>query len=598
MTSKISFILSDGSVMPISIRQLNREIDLEHFRLGDHLWGFQPFIESDKAKRIFCEHILIWPFRDNRSLTEVRLEVPPCADQHWSGGSAELACAIAMARSQSEQPTSSWPDVIATGVMQRATASSANPDDLLVKAVEGGDSFMGKLQGVLARTPSPEFFVYPAAQQLNARHQQLLRDIRENGTTVLPVDSMRELYERGLCPPPPGTKTTNSEVGCNAASIAPDHAPIERRQASGYRGKIAIALCAIAMIALLPLALSLYQQGQSTDALDTPLLAAPIKAKDISNNTDIRAPRRPVGDVISSVDSSNDPSINIIPTGVTSSGPAVSTTTEKTESTGKLTLPAPSSTNSTSISDDLIPKLIRIPDNYFFMGCEGGDKCLDDSHQIKRADLPRHDVYISSFRMGVTEVTHAQFQHFLTTTGYKHIDGNDRPGDHPATYVSWNDAQAYLSWLNKTTGQCYRLPTESEWESATRASTTTRYNTGDTLSSEQANIWAANTGNSTLSSQSLSQTSPVGQYSPNAWGLFDTHGGVWEWVQDSWRDNYHNAPKDGSAYQDDSEHRRVLRGGSFSVAADFALSSMRIGNHASARFNSVGFRVAADLHCQ
>lgn len=568
MTSKISFILSDGSVMPISIRQLDRKIGLEHFRLGDHLWGFQPFIESDKAKRIFCEHILIWPFRDNRSLTEVRLEVPPCAGQHWSGGSAELACVIAMGRSQSERPTSSWPDVIATGVMQRATVNSASPDDLLVKAVEGGDSFTGKLLGILARTPSPEFFVYPAAQQLNARHQQLLRVIGENSTTVLPVNSMRELYERGLCPPPPGDETTSSEAGCNTASIAQDQTPVELRQASGYRGKIAIALCVIAMIALLPLALSLYRQGQSTYAPDTSLLASPNEAEDIGNP---------------------DRSLR---------GPVVSNPTENTVATEKPGLPHSSSANSTTLSDDLIPKLIEIPANYLFMGCEGGDECLNNSHEIKRADLPRHDVFVSSFRMGATEVTHAQFQHFLTTTGYKHIDGNDRPGEHPATYVSWNDAQAYLSWLNNTTGQCYRLPTESEWESATRASTTTRYNTGDTLSSEQANIWAAGTGNNTLSSQSSYQTSAVGQYPSNPWGLFDTHGGVWEWVQDSWSDNYHNAPKDGSAYQDDSEHRRVLRGGSFSVAADFARSSMRIGNHASARFNSVGFRVAADLHCQ
>jgi formylglycine-generating enzyme required for sulfatase activity len=159
---------------------------------------------------------------------------------------------------------------------------------------------------------------------------------------------------------------------------------------------------------------------------------------------------------------------------------------------------------------------------------------------------------------------------------------------HPAVGVSWQDARAYVAWLTIETGKRYRLPTEAEWEYACRAGTTTRYAFGDSISPADAN-YGGNVGG----------TTEVGSYAPNAWGLFDMHGNVWEWMQDVWHGSYNGAPTSDVAWTDGegqaSSTARVLRGGSWGLHPRSLRSANRGRNLPGLRDYFFGVRVARTL---
>ena len=162
--------------------------------------------------------------------------------------------------------------------------------------------------------------------------------------------------------------------------------------------------------------------------------------------------------------------------------------------------------------------------------------------------------------------------------GFEQTDNND-----PVVCVSWDDAEAFVSWLRSTTdqhyqllseaeweyaaraGKTYQLLSEAEWEYAARAGTTTRYWWGNDLPTpEQANF-GINVG----------KTTEVGSYPANPWGLYDMNGNVWEWVEDCWHESYQGAPSDGSAWTSGDCSRRVLRGGSWSGRPEYLRSANR-----------------------
>ena len=161
-------------------------------------------------------------------------------------------------------------------------------------------------------------------------------------------------------------------------------------------------------------------------------------------------------------------------------------------------------------------------------------------------------------------------------------------GDLPVNRVSWRDAQEYVSWLSDRTGQGYRLPTESEWEYAARAGTTTPYPWGNNIGQNLANC---NGG----CGESFSMAAPVGSFPPNPFGLYDMQGNLYEWVQECPTDDYRFAPTDGSAATGGNCQFHTLRGGSWSDQPHKLRSAFRGFGDTNGRFTDSGFRVVRDL---
>ena len=163
-------------------------------------------------------------------------------------------------------------------------------------------------------------------------------------------------------------------------------------------------------------------------------------------------------------------------------------------------------------------------------------------------------------------------------------------------YVNREDAQAYVSWLSETTGARYRLPSESEWEYAARAGTTTPFHTGSTISTDQANYNGNFMYGSGRRGTYRRRTTPVRTFAPNVFGLYDVHGNVFEWVEDCWHDDYRGAPSDGTAWTRGGDcGRRVLRGGSWLTVPRLARSADRLRLSSAYRSFFAGFRVSRTL---
>ena len=234
------------------------------------------------------------------------------------------------------------------------------------------------------------------------------------------------------------------------------------------------------------------------------------------------------------------------------------------------------------------PVMVVIPAGSFRMGClSNDDKCYENGK-------PVHEVTIlAPFALSVYEVTFAEWDACVVAGGCRGYEPDDLGwgrGSHPVVLVSWDDAQAYASWLSAQTGADYRLPSESEWEYAARAGTVTRYHWGDWIGANHANC--AECG----SPWGNERTAPVGSFAPNAFGLHDMLGNVWEWVQDCWNVTYKGAPSDGSAWLQGDCNDRVIRGGywlGFSWSTAVATRSYLIlDSQANA---TGGFRIARRL---
>ncbi|MCP4695922.1 MAG: SUMF1/EgtB/PvdO family nonheme iron enzyme, partial [Gammaproteobacteria bacterium] len=200
-------------------------------------------------------------------------------------------------------------------------------------------------------------------------------------------------------------------------------------------------------------------------------------------------------------------------------------------------------------------------------------------------EKPVHEVSIDRFAIGVYEITFDEYDKFAQAAGRKKPDdeawGRE---DRPVIHVSWDDAQAYAEWLSEQTGERYRLPTEAEWEYAARAGTETDYFSGDKQLQEHA--WhSENAGR---------KTHPVGEKKPNAWGVYDMHGNVWEWVQDWYGENYYANSPVQNPVGPDSGSDRVARGGSCYDSRQVARSAYRSSVPPGDRDWLIGFRFARD----
>jgi formylglycine-generating enzyme required for sulfatase activity len=223
-------------------------------------------------------------------------------------------------------------------------------------------------------------------------------------------------------------------------------------------------------------------------------------------------------------------------------------------------------------------EFVWIPPGNFMMGAENGGDYKKPVHNGDDYEKPVHRVTISEgLYMGKYEVTQAQWQAVMGN------NPSQFKGDNlPVAEVSWDDAIAFIARMNaQNDGYTYRLPSEAEWEYAARAGTT-----GDYAGDLDAMAWySANSGNKTHS---------VGTKLPNAFGLFDMHGNVWEWCQDWYHNTYAGAPADGSAWLSGGEqHDRVLRGGSWDDYANYCRSAFRRWYAPNGRGFGFGLRVVA-----
>ncbi|RZI71740.1 MAG: formylglycine-generating enzyme family protein [Variovorax sp.] len=295
--------------------------------------------------------------------------------------------------------------------------------------------------------------------------------------------------------------------------------------------------------------------------------------------------------------------------------------------------------------------MVRVPAGEFLMGSEEMAKALAeafpnyDAARFTKLDDegPVHRVRITrAFWLGQTEVTVAQFRRFVEGSGYTPeseadgtggygfnatydpatsargdaFEGRDpryswrNPGfsqgdDHPVVNVTWNDAVAMAKWLSVQEGATYRLPTEAEWEYAARAGTRTRFNTGDdprrllqnanVFDQASAPLWPQWRAFALEGSDGYAFTAPVGQFPPNAFGLHDMHGNVWEWCADWHSDDYYaHSPVDDP--QGPAEGAvRVRRGGSWHTWAFYARSAFRNWNSPETRYTLLGFRLLREM---
>ena len=235
---------------------------------------------------------------------------------------------------------------------------------------------------------------------------------------------------------------------------------------------------------------------------------------------------------------------------------------------------------------DVCPEMVLLPAGSFRMGDLDGD---DD-------EKPVHRVNINVFALGKTEVTFAEYDAFARETNRAlKNDGGWGRGNRPVINVNWNDAKAYVKWLSNKTGKRFRLPSEAEWEYAARAGSATKYSFGNRESDLCDYANHADHRNKTCSDGADRQSATVGRYRANAFGLFDMHGNVWEWVEDCYYRRYQGGPSDGSAWTNGTCEYRVLRGGSWYNLPKFARSAFRGWNMPARQFTYYGIRVAQDI---
>ncbi|MDJ0730371.1 MAG: SAV_2336 N-terminal domain-related protein [Crocosphaera sp.] len=264
------------------------------------------------------------------------------------------------------------------------------------------------------------------------------------------------------------------------------------------------------------------------------------------------------------------------------------------------------------LTDNVILEMVSIPGGTFTMGSPENEK---DSYDDER---PQHNVTLSSFFMGKYPITQAQWKAIASRTDLKvNIDLDEEPshfkGDNrPVEQVNWYEAVEFCQRLSKLTGRDYQLPSEAQWEYACRAVTEPLdlekgesyppFYFGETITDKLANYDASNTYAEEPKGESRGETTPVGQFPANPFGLYDMHGNVWEWCADDWHDNYNGAPNDGSAWMEfgtsylaknkQNESDFLLRGGSWGRNPYNCRSAYRLNDFPRVYHRvNLGFRV-------
>ncbi|MCD5970207.1 dihydropyoverdine dehydrogenase [Pseudomonas quasicaspiana] len=251
--------------------------------------------------------------------------------------------------------------------------------------------------------------------------------------------------------------------------------------------------------------------------------------------------------------------------------------------------------------EKVCPEMVVLPAGSFVMGTPEDEVGRQDD------EGPQHTVtFAKPFAISRFHITAGELDAYVRETGAKIADGDTRPGREcvaskprykqgprqPAVCVSWFDVQEYAAWLSKKTGKHYRMISEAEREYAARAGSTGPFPFemdpgGDYQISRNANTYGPKDG--------YSYTSPVGSYPPNAFGVYDMHGNVYEWTADCWHGDYNGAPTDGSVWDEPGCITRQMRGNDWGEAPIFSRSGNRNDRHPDVRGDFLGFHVVEEF---
>jgi len=244
------------------------------------------------------------------------------------------------------------------------------------------------------------------------------------------------------------------------------------------------------------------------------------------------------------------------------------------------------------LDNGVILEMVAIPGGTFMMGAPVEEKGSDNDER------PQHEVTIQPFFMSKYPITQSQWRTvaaLLRVNRYLNSNPSRFKGDNlPVESVSWYDVNEFCARLSRRTEIAYRLPSEAQWEYACRAGTTTPFYFGETITSELANYNPLLDYIRGLKGTYRQKTNPVGKFPPNAFGLYDFHGNVWEWCADIWYENYQYAPPDGRVWQSTNEnenHYRILRGGSWYYRPLVCRCALRGRGVPDGRTYDTGFRV-------
>ncbi|MEG3850109.1 formylglycine-generating enzyme family protein [Microcoleus sp. herbarium19] len=238
------------------------------------------------------------------------------------------------------------------------------------------------------------------------------------------------------------------------------------------------------------------------------------------------------------------------------------------------------------LGNSIALEMVYIPGGTFMMGCPKNEEGKHDS------ESPQHQVTVPAFFASKYPIAQVQLQ---GRGGYNssQFKGEKRPEE----TILWWTAVNFCANLSQKTGKNYRLLSEAEWEYACRAGTTTPFHFGETITPELVNYDGDYPYANAPKGLSRRETTDVGSFPPNAFGLYDMHGNVWEWCSDTWHKNYNGAPTDGSSWDNGTDNWRVIRGGSWSSYGLNCRSADR--DWFATNFHcvhwTIGFRVALDI---
>lgn len=232
--------------------------------------------------------------------------------------------------------------------------------------------------------------------------------------------------------------------------------------------------------------------------------------------------------------------------------------------------------DSKTYTEDAGTEMVWIEPGSFLMGSPSNELGRDSD------EGPQTQVTLDGFWLGKYEVTQAQYEAVMGSNP-SHFGNNPQ---NPVDRVSWTEAQEFCRRLSNSTGQTYTLPTEAQWEYACRAGTVGRYSFDGRVSCLVDYAWFRDNSEKT--------THPVGQKQPNAWGLYDIHGNVWEWCADWYGNSYRGGSLTNPTGASSGQYR-VLRGGSWSSDPRDCRSAYRNSSTSDNRFNNLGFRLCCDV---